>query len=266
MKGLIFNIARFSVHDGPGIRVTIFMKGCPLSCKWCHNPEGIFDGKETVSSSCRVGELEFNRNEVAGEYRSAGDILSILGRERIFMDHSGGGVTFSGGEPMLQSAFLIEALTECKDAGYHTVIDTSGHAPAESFLSVLPLTDLFLFDLKHLDEDKHIEATGATNSIILSNYRLLLENRAKMILRIPVIPGFNDDPGHIEMLTSFIISTKRDSLGQISLLPFHNTGASKYRRFSMAYRMEGTEPPSDEHMSTNRNKLLTTGIKVKIGG
>ena len=266
MKGLIFNISRYSVHDGPGIRLTIFMKGCPLNCKWCHNPEGILPVQESVVNTRRVGDAEFCRNEVAGEFYSVSNLLTIIERERVFIDHSKGGVTFSGGEPMMQFGFLNEALKACKKAGYHTAVDTSGYASGENFQSIIPFTDLFLFDIKHLDESKHKEATGVSNKTILENYKLLLDNGADMTLRIPVISGYNDDPVHIGKLVRFIEETRTDSLKMISLLPFHRTGSSKYRRLNLPYRMDGVEPPSREHLEEIRNILGSTGIKVSTSG
>jgi pyruvate formate lyase activating enzyme len=266
MKGLIFSIKRYSIHDGPGIRVTIFMKGCPLSCKWCHNPEGIFPEPETISTANRIGDREFFRNEVAGKYYTVGDVIKVLGRERVFMNHSGGGVTFSGGEPMLQTGFLREALEVCKESGYHTTVDTSGYSGVENFKSILPFTDLFLFDIKHLDDSRHIEATGVSNAIILENYLFLLKNAVAVSVRIPVIPGFNDDQDHMDRLRQFIISSRTDSLKSIHLLPFHRIGASKYKRLNLPYRMEGVEAPSREQMKQLKNYFVISGINVKTGG
>jgi pyruvate formate lyase activating enzyme len=266
MKGLIFSIKRYSIHDGPGIRVTIFMKGCPLSCKWCHNPEGIFPQQETVMSTFRVGEREFCRKEEIGKYYSVEDIITILERERVFIDHSKGGVTFSGGEPMLQFEFLYDAVKACKEKGYNTTIDTSGYSLEENYRAIIPFTDLFLFDIKHLDDEKHIEATGVSNTGILENYKYLLENAREVSLRMPVIPGFNDDPDHIERIKQFIISTKTDSLKKINLLPFHKIGSSKYTRFNLPYRMGDVESPLRTTMQELKNHFLTTGVKIKIGG
>jgi pyruvate formate lyase activating enzyme len=266
MKGLIFSVKRFSVHDGPGIRVTIFMKGCPLSCKWCHNPEGILPQQEIAEIRNRIGEREFCKMEEAGKYYTAENIIDILKRDRVFMDHSKGGVTFSGGEPMLQFEFLYDAIRACKISGYHTTIDTSGYSPAENFKLIIPFTDLFLFDIKHLDDQNHTEATGVSNSGILENYKILLENAGEVALRIPVIPGFNDDQEHIERFKQFIISTKKGSLKMINLLPFHKTGSSKYRRFNLPYLMGDIEPPSKAEMEELKRQFLATGVKVKIGG
>src|SRR5450759_4092752 len=176
MKGLIFSIKRYSIHDGPGIRVTVFMKGCPLNCSWCHNPEGISPFPETVLQTNRIGDKEFSSNVEAGKYYTVNDILEILDKEKVFINQSKGGVTFSGGEPMIQFEFLLEALKACKEVGYHTAIDTSGYSSAENYKSIIPFTDLFMFDIKHLDEKRHIELTGVSNIGILDNYKLLLES------------------------------------------------------------------------------------------
>lgn len=266
MKGLIFSVKRYSIHDGPGIRVTFFLKGCPLNCMWCHNPEGIFPFPETVIQKNRVGEREFSNKEDVGKYYTVETILEILDREKVFINQSKGGITFSGGEPMLQSDFLLEALKACKTNGYHTAIDTSGYSSSENFKLIIPFTDLFLFDIKHLEEIKHLESTGVSNTGILDNYRLLLESGKDIMVRIPVIPGFNDDPDHLERLKQFLKLTKTGSLKRINLLPFHKIGSSKYKRFNMPYRMGNVESPSKERMQELKEFFMETGIKVKIGG
>jgi pyruvate formate lyase activating enzyme len=230
MKGLIFSVKRYSIHDGPGIRVTFFLKGCPLSCWWCHNPEGISPLPRNVEQVERVGEKEFVRIEEAGKYYDIIDILEILDKEKIFISESKGGVTFSGGEPLLQTEFLAEALRACRENGYHTTVDTSGYAPAENLRTIL------------LD---------AGNDIIV---------------RIPVIPGFNDDEESLGALKSLLAESKRSSLVRISLLPYHKIGVSKYKKFSMEYRMDGVNQPSKQRM--NELKLLfdDTGIPVRISG
>jgi pyruvate formate lyase activating enzyme len=266
MEGLIFSVKRYSIHDGPGIRVTFFLKGCPLSCKWCHNPEGISPFPESVIRKNRIGDREFSREEMAGKFYTMEKILKILEKERVFINQSKGGVTFSGGEPMLQTEFLLEALKACKANGYHTAVDTSGYASAESYKSVFQYTDLFLFDIKHLDEARHIESTGVSNTGILDNYKLLLRSNNDVMLRIPVIPGFNDDHDHLERLKDFIISTKTASLKMVSLLPYHKIGSSKYKRFNLPYRMDNVEPPSKGDMQKMKEFFMETGVKIKIGG
>lgn len=266
MQGLIFSVKKYSIHDGPGIRVTFFMKGCPLKCMWCHNPEGISPFPESVRYTRRIGGKEFSGMEEVGKYYSVDNILEILEKERVFINHSKGGVTFSGGEPLMQAEFLLDSLKACKAAGYHTAVDTSGYSPRENYVAIMPFTDLFLFDIKHLDESKHIESAGVSNRGILDNYKLLLESGKDIMVRIPVIPGINDDQDHMERVKSFILSTKNTSLIKINLLPFHKIGSSKYKRFNIPYRMGAVEAPSKEKMNEMKEFFLETGIKVKIGG
>jgi pyruvate formate lyase activating enzyme len=233
---------------------------------WCHNPEGISPFQESVMQTNKIGGREFSKKEEVGKYYSVDNILEILEQERIFINHSKGGVTFSGGEPMLQTEFLYDALKACKANGYHTAVDTSGYSSGESYKAIIPLTDLFLFDIKHLDEVKHIHYTGVSNTLILDNYKLLLESGKDIMVRIPVIPGFNDDPDQMDKLKNFIMTTKTTSLLKINLLPFHKIGSSKYNRFNIPYRMGAVEPPSKEKMLELKEFFLETGIKVKIGG
>ncbi len=266
MKGLIFSVKRYSIHDGPGIRVSFFMKGCPLKCLWCHNPEGISPFPESVTRSNRVGTKIFTNKEEVGKYYSVEDIMEILEKDRVFIRQSGGGVTFTGGEPMLQVDFLLQVLKSCKVNGYHTAVDTSGYSSNENFKAVIPFTDLFLFDLKHLDNERHLEITGCENKEILKNYQLLLESGKDIMVRIPVIPGYNDDKNHLDNLMRFIMTTKTDSVRKINLLPFHRIGSSKYKRFNLPYKMEGVQQPSSERMKQLQEFFSGSGIKVKIGG
>ncbi len=265
MKGLIFSVKRYSVHDGPGIRVTFFMKGCPLSCWWCHNPEGISPFQETVAGTRRVGEKEFRFEEPVGRLYSAEEIVEIAGRDNIFF-HQSGGVTFSGGEPLVQFDFLLEALKRCKANGFKTAVDTSGYSSAENYKAIIRYTDYFLFDIKHLDNDKHIKYTGVPNHRILENFKLVLDSGRDVMARIPVIPGINDDHEHLEELKKFLTGLKCSNLLKINLLPFHRIGASKYRKFNIPYRMNETEQPSPERMRELKEFFDETGIKVKIGG
>lgn len=266
MKGVIFSVKRYAIHDGPGIRVTFFMKGCPLSCWWCHNPEGISPESLTIEQVDRIGEKEFRKNEIVGRLYETKDILTILEKERVFIDQSGGGVTFSGGEPMMQFEFLLEALQACKANGYNTSIDTSGFSTQDRFEKIIPFADLFLFDIKHLDNLKHMEYTGVPNDVILSNFRLIVESGSEIIVRIPVVPGFNDDDDHMARLKHYILSGRNENLKMISLLPYHKIGSSKYKRFKMTDKMIKAEQPSSQRMKELKEYFSGYGIKVKIGG
>lgn len=266
MKGLIFNIKKYSVHDGPGIRVTFFMKGCPMKCIWCHNPEGISSFKQNIIQTEKVGSKLFREVKEVGKYYTEKDIVSILDGEKIFIDKSGGGVTFSGGEPLYQADFLKTCLKLCRAKGYHTTVDTCGYAPVEKIREILPYADMFLFDMKVMDDERHIQLTGVSNQTIISNYLYLLEAGKEVMVRIPVVRGYNDDSPGLESLRKFLSETKRENLLKICLLPFHRTGVSKYRNLGLKYCMNETEPPSAVRMKELKRFFEETGIKVRIGG
>jgi pyruvate formate lyase activating enzyme len=267
MEGLIFNIKRYAIHDGPGIRVTFFLKGCPLECWWCHNPEGIDGEVREIERTDRIGAKEFKRKEKVGQYYSTRDLMAIVRKDLVFIEESGGGVTFSGGEPLVQHSFLSEALRTFRDEGIHTAVDTSGYAPRKVTDEIIPLTDLFLFDIKHLDPLKHKKYTGVSNELILDNYNYILERGKSVIIRIPVIPGFNDDKLHLEALRDFVTEGhKKGNIRRIDLLPYHRIGSSKYGAFGREYRMRDIEQPSAERMSELKHFFAGSGIKVKTGG
>jgi pyruvate formate lyase activating enzyme len=266
MKGLIFNVKKYSLHDGPGIRVTFFMKGCPLSCWWCHNPEGISPDVETVVQVRKIGEREFRHAENAGQFYTVDEIMEIAGRERIFLEQSGGGVTFSGGEPMSQPRFLTAALKELSQNGYHTAIDTSGYGSVQNFKSVIPYTDLFLFDIKHLDNDKHLKFTGVSNRRILANLRYLLDSGKDVFIRLPIIPDINDDIENLSKIKDFIAAINRGNIRRLDLLPFHRIGTAKYRKFNMPYRMAGKSQPGPDRMNEIKEFFSVPDLKVRIGG
>ena len=266
MNGIIFSVKRYSINDGPGIRVTFFLKGCPMLCSWCHNPEGISTDVEAIGRTDRIGDMIFHRTEMAGKSYSVKDIIDILNRERPFIKESNGGVTFSGGEPLMQTGFLLEALKACKENDLHTAVDTSGYSSSYNFRSVIPYTDLFLYDIKHLDDAKHIMYTGVSNKEILKNFTLALDSEVDLMVRIPVIPGFNDDWEHLTRLKEFLISKRTNALKKINLLPFHKTGAAKYKRLNIPNRMVNTDLPDAGRMMELKAYFSGTGISVKIGG
>ena len=266
MKGLIFNIKRYAIHDGPGIRVTFFMKGCPLGCWWCHNPEGINGDVQEVERVDRIGDKEFVVRETVGKYYGAEDLLDIVRKDSVFIEESGGGVTFSGGEPLVQSKFLSEALKVFRDEAIHTVVDTSGYASRSIVDSIIPLTDLFLFDIKHLDPLRHKKYTGVSNELIMDNYKHILERGKTVIIRIPIIPGFNDDTDQLEALRGFVANRQGGNIQRVDLLPYHRIGSSKYRKFRLEYKMHDVEQPSTERMNEIRDFFAASGVSVKIGG
>ncbi len=266
MKGLIFSIKRYAIHDGPGIRVTFFMKGCSLDCWWCHNPEGKSAMQRSVERIDRVGEKEFRSVELVGKEYTPEDLVKEAVKDRVFMEQSGGGVTFSGGEPLLQFDFLLQALQAMKKAGFHTAVDTSGHTSPERLRAILPYTDLFLFDIKHLDRDTHIRYTGVSNELILSNFDMLLNEGAEVMIRIPVIPGVTADKGYMEELKKFIENRKTKKIREINLLSYHKTGSSKYRRFDLPDRMAGISQISDGNLDDYIEIFKPLGLHVKKGG
>ncbi|HUS87707.1 MAG TPA: glycyl-radical enzyme activating protein [Bacteroidales bacterium] len=266
MKGLIFNIKRYAIHDGPGIRVTFFLKGCPLNCWWCHNPEGISTSMEKVKRVDRIGSNEFEVIETVGKQYSVDDLVEVAEKDRIFIEESNGGVTFSGGEPLLQSDFLEAALRNFKKRGFHTAVDTSGQADRKVVEKIAGDTDLFLFDIKHLDPDKHKSHTGASNRKILSNYDYILNRGKDVIIRFPVIPGYNDDIKHLNQLRDYITGKERRNIKRLDLLPYHKIGSSKYKRFNLENRMEGVEQPGIPRMNELKSFFSETGFKIKIGG
>ncbi|MGM0464362.1 MAG: glycyl-radical enzyme activating protein [Bacteroidota bacterium] len=266
MTGLIFNIKRYAIHDGPGIRVTFFMKGCPLGCWWCHNPEGIRKDIQEVERIDRIGDKEFTVMETVGKHYTVDKLVEIVKKDMVFIEESGGGVTFSGGEPLLQAAFLEQALRAFHEEEIHTAVDTSGYAKREDIDRILPWTDLFLFDIKHLDPEKHKKYTGVSNELIQENYDYILEKGKKVIIRIPIIPGFNDDEEQLNIFRDFVATRRGTNVERIDLLPYHRIGSSKYKKFGLEYKMKDVEQPSTERMDRLKEFFAESGINVKIGG
>ena len=265
MNGIIFDIKRFAVHDGPGIRTTVFMKGCPLSCQWCHNPESISQEICTVAKSVRLGTKIFTENEFVGREMTVEEVMCVLRKEQIFMEESDGGVTFSGGEPLMQPVFLTEMLSACHAEGMHTTVDTCGYAKWEVLKKVARYTDLFLYDLKVMDTDLHIENTGVSNKLILENLSGLLKAGKKVRIRIPMIPGVSFTENNINETILYLKGLNSPVEG-VDLLPYHNTASHKYIRF-------GIENPLKEIKSVNKDELLhvkqqfeEAGFVIKIGG
>ena len=298
--GRVFNIQRCSIHDGPGIRTTVFLKGCPLSCSWCHNPEGIDDAPELMikpdrclrcgacSLACPVDEggavpvgESWNRDrctrcgscadvcpasarELAGRGLAVDELVDIVERDRVFYEVSGGGVTFSGGEPLAQEDFLADCLLECRRRGLATAIDTCGLVPRKTLLDIAALTDLVLFDLKHMDSVRHRSETGADNRVILDNLRALSESGAEVWIRIPVIPGFNDDIENIESTGAFLAALPRKH--RIFLLPYHGIADGKRSRLEEQPAASGRRAPDDEALRAISESLEQHDLEVIIGG
>lgn len=241
MHAIIFDIQRNSFVDGPGIRTTVFFKGCNLRCKWCHNPESqkkekeimFYKNKCTLCGRCRDVE-EFDETffcyndarEICGKDYTTDEVLKIIIKDKTFYDNSGGGVTFSGGECMLQIEFLEEILRMCKENSIHTAVDTAGNVLWESFEKILPYTDLFLYDIKLMDSEKHKEYTGVDNTRILENLKKLLKSNADVWVRIPVIANVNDDEEQMKKIKSFFDTNGYPE--KTELLTYHAMGEHKY--------------------------------------
>jgi len=265
MKGIIFDIKRFAVHDGPGIRTTVFLKGCPLHCSWCHNPEGIDCNPFRFEKVMKLNGRSYTKEETVGYEISSENLFSELEKERIFMDESGGGVTFSGGEPLLQYDFLIEMLKNCKTNGMHTTVDTSLFASWKKIKAVSEFTNLFLVDLKLMDSVAHQLHTGVPNELILENIRKLSESEASIIIRIPVIPGVTDFNENIMHTLSFL-QTLNGKIKEVDLLPFHNTATEKYKRTGKKNLFSGQKSLQKEETIDIEKQFTNAGFFVKMGG
>jgi len=296
--GMIFDIKRFSIHDGPGIRSTVFLKGCPLSCSWCHNPESqsfkpeliirperclacgecvdacpheaiqFIDGRISQDwercqvdgacvTSCYPGSREIIGREVRPE-----EVLEELVLDRNYYESSGGGVTFSGGEPLTQPDFLVKTLMLCREAGLQTALDTCGAAPWESLEKQLPFLDLVLYDLKIMNDQMHQECTGTSNREILDNFRRLVKSDVPLAVRRPVIPGVNDSKEEITLLGDFL--GELDGRIKIDLLPYHALSADKYRR--LGREGEVWTVPSADDLNRIQSQLEKSGFEVGLRG
>lgn len=262
---VIFDIKRFAVHDGPGIRTTVFLKGCPLRCWWCHNPESQAKEPFTVEIDRKVNGKSVPGKKVYGEILEVGTLMGSLLRDRHFYEESGGGVTFSGGEPMMQIDGLTELLESSKQNGLHTTVDTSGFAQRDYFERIREHTDLFLFDLKNMDPALHEKYTGVDNGLIHSNADFLLENRANVIFRIPVIPGVNTSDEEVTGMVSYL-EERSDYLKEVHLLPYHRIAENKYFRMRMKNQLPHVKEPERPFMEQLKTRFEKTGLEVVIGG
>lgn len=252
LSGTIYNIQQFSIHDGPGIRTTVFFQGCPLACWWCHNPES------------RPAEIvKFNGKKPREPYSPEG-LLKIITRDRIFYDQSGGGVTFSGGEPMSQVNFLQKILQLCKNEGIHTAVDTSGYASKASFEKIKPYTDLFLYDLKIMEQQAHKKYMEVSNSKILENLSYLMDAGAQVVIRIPLIPDLTASTTNLEKIINFL--TKFSPAPEINLLPYHKIAEGKYDKLNLKNYMNGSRLLSQQEIDDSLHLFTSSGFRVKIGG
>jgi pyruvate formate lyase activating enzyme len=298
--GLVFNIQKYSLHDGPGIRTTVFLKGCPLNCLWCHNPEGISPQPEIVlvesrclaCGECRsacplpaatqgsgllplrnadcslcgkcVAACPGGGRQLLGATRSVAEVMAEVLKDRVFYQDSGGGVTVSGGEPLSQPQFLLAVLAACRREGLHTALDTTGFGQTDHLLAAAAMADLVLFDLKAFNEDRHLQLTGVSNKPILANLRHLDREHHNIWIRLPVVPGCNADPGDLQQLAGFVRGLHHVTL--VNLLPFHRTGIDKFARLGKAHALAAVQAPSAELMDIALRIFHDAGLPARIGG
>ena len=257
-KGRIFDIQRFSIHDGPGIRTIIFLKGCFLRCKWCCNPE---------SQEYKIQEMILaGKAKTVGKDVTVGELMDEIVKDAIYYNRSGGGVTLSGGECMAQPEFSEAILRAVHEYGYSTAIETTAFARREVVDALLPHVDHFLMDIKHTDPRKHKEFTGEDNAIILENAKYIAENAKHLIIRVPTVPTFNDTPEEIAGIAKFADSLP--NVTELHLLPYHRLGQDKYAGIGREYTLSHITPPTKEHMEEllRAAEGATTKLHVQIGG
>ena len=255
-KGRIFNIQRFSIHDGPGIRSIVFFKGCFMRCAWCCNPE---------SQSYEIQTMQENGKEkVVGQDVTVGKILPELLSDMPYYRRSGGGITLSGGEILGQVEFARDLLCACKENGLHTAVESTANAPYENIQEILPYLDLYLLDIKHMDSAKHKEYTGVGNELILENAKKLAQSGVELIIRTPVVPTFNDTAQEIKAIAKFAASLP--SVKEHHLLPYHRLGQDKYQGLGRSYSLNDIEPPTQEKMEYLLSVAQESGLKCQIGG
>lgn len=300
-QGLIFDIRRYAIHDGPGIRMVVFFKGCNLRCAWCHNPESISaaaekmysaqkcigcaacveacpqmavsltpEGIQTLAEVCDLCGLCAEvcpslATEISGRPMDTDTVMQQIRKEKVFFDGSGGGVTFSGGEPLLHPAQLLPLLRACRNEGIHTAIDTAGNVASQSLHEAAKLTDLFLYDLKMMDDRLHQQWTGQSNQLILKNLQELSAYHPAIIIRIPMVGGINDTPENMEQTAAFVAALKGDRK-EVHLLPYHAIAENKYRKMGQLQRFERLKEPDNQALATAREIFAQYGLTASIGG
>lgn len=265
--GTIFDLKRFAVHDGPGIRTTVFLKGCPLACWWCHNPESRLLEPERVEANgyrrCTQWTSPEDSNLVGREV-TLEEVMREIERDIIFFDESGGGVTFSGGEPLMQPGFLEALVDACRQQEIHVALDTSGYVPWSRIEQIRRKIDLFLYDLKLMDEKAHQKFIHAGNQLILNNLRLLDDTGVDITLRVPLIPDITDTDTNLSQIAAFIGTL--DNIREVNLLPYNPMGEGKYRRFNKPSRLQPSRTQSDDELVRMQQFFLPLAVDVKIGG
>jgi pyruvate formate lyase activating enzyme len=265
--GIIFDIKRYTIHDGPGIRTTVFCKGCPLRCLWCHNPEGQPPDAEKSALGFEAVCLPHSGMRLSGQVGreiSVDEIIKEIEKDHLFYDQSRGGVTVSGGEPLCQPEFVADLLYLCKQKGIHTALDTCGYAPWESFIPILKLVDLFLYDLKFIDDTLHQKYTAVSNRLILENLVKLSKTGIPIFIRIPVIPDLTAAPQNLTQIAEFILTL--NTVKQVSLLTYNFMAEEKYKKLVKTYSLQGLRPLSGQQMNEIKKHFEKYGLAVNIGG
>lgn len=297
-KGLIFDIQRYSIHDGPGIRTLVFMKGCPLSCIWCCNPESQSPSQEIMVTPnkcigckrcievCPTGAAEkkdplearelcivcgscvkacpSTARQLVGRYMSLEEVMKEVEKDFPFYQRSGGGMTVTGGEPLMQADFVRMLLKSCQEKGIHTAIETCGYAEWKDFKNVLEYVDLTLYDIKYMNSEKHRELMGVGNELILQNAKKVAKLGKDMVIRVPVIPDCNDSLENMEAIAEF--ARTLEGVEEIHLLPYHRLGESKYDRLGKSYKLKGVKPLDKESLSKQKKVIESYQLKVQVGG
>ena len=300
ISGTVFDIKKFALHDGPGLRTTVFLKGCPLCCPWCHNPEGILPAPQRIArpercigcglcaAACPEQALELDGREVvyhpgrcvgcgacaaacpaeavafAGKVMSVGQVLAEIEQDRSFYDQSGGGVTFSGGEPLMQPDFLLELLKACGSQDLHRTVDTTGYGPVELLRAVAESSELLLFDLKHMDSRRHQSLTGVPNEPILDNLTMLAKTDRTLWVRIPLIPGVNDNADNLTATARFLGGLPHPP--RVQILPYHSSARGKYQRLTQPYALAQALPPTRQQLAAAARLLGSWGLPITIEG
>lgn len=264
MKGILFDSKHYAVHDGPGIRLTLFFKGCPLQCWWCHNPESQQLQPQTYKKKETLDGQTFFRDTQIGYHTTVEELIQLAEQDRPFFEESQGGVTLSGGEPLMQAQFAANLLEALHQSDIHTAVDTCGHAPWESFEKILPHTDLVLYDLKLVDANKHKKYTGVDNALILNNFQTLCKHKQPMHVRIPLIPDITDTNENIDGLMHLLKG--QEAVKRIDLLPYHAISISKYQRFGMPFRMDEALRLDQEKATAIYTQLQQAGLPAVYEG
>jgi pyruvate formate lyase activating enzyme len=264
INGLVYDIRGFSVNDGPGIRKTVFLKGCPLRCAWCHNPESFECKPQYWERVTQTGSQVFSKKETLGLYYTADEVIAEIITDQPFFSQSGGGVTLSGGEPLVQATFSFEILKKCRQLNIHTCLDTSGFGPWSELEKISRVTDLVLYDLKLADNKLHKKFTGKGNGLILGNLKKLSRMDCEIHIRIPLVENITDTPDNLEAIKRIIADIPQ--LKRIDLLPYHNIARNKYRRMNLAYKLENMHEYSQEKAEAFRQDFSTLAAIVSIGG